>query len=221
MPFPRPGAGRSSSCLLPRKCRPVTMKIEPADITAVILAGGQGRRMGGLDKGLIEFDGRPLVEILIDKLRPQGVNIIVNANRNQAQYAAYGYPLAPDRLADYQGPLAGFASAMAAASTEYILTLPCDSPLLVPDYVERFRRDRNRSTAVICVAHDGERLQPVHALLRVGLMPSLQTFLDRGERKIDRWYAQHDFHRVDFSDCADMFRNINTPADQQALESSQ
>ena len=195
------------------------MSISPADITAVILAGGQGRRMGGIDKGLIEIDGRPLVEILIEKLRAQELGIIINANRNQSRYAGYGYPLAPDLLADYQGPLAGFASAMMAATTDFILTLPCDSPLLVPDYVDRFRRNHDRNRAAIYVAHDGDRLQPVHALIRVDLLPSLQAFLDSGERKIDRWYAQHDFQQTDFSDCADMFRNINTPEDQQALQS--
>jgi molybdenum cofactor guanylyltransferase len=196
------------------------MTIQNTDITAVILAGGMGRRMGGLDKGLIEFDGRLLVEILIDKLQKQNVKIIINANRNQSVYGGYGFPVINDELSDYQGPLAGFASAMAAVDTQYILALPCDSPLLSDQYVERFIECHNlpdNKCAPISVAHDGERLQPVHALINVDLLPSLNTFLDSGDRKIDRWYAQHQFNQVDFSDQRDMFRNINTPEDQQNL----
>jgi molybdenum cofactor guanylyltransferase len=194
------------------------MSISTTDITAVILAGGQGRRMGGQDKGLIEFHGKPLVVTLIEKLERQGVDIIVNANRNQQQYAGFGYPVVNDQLADYQGPLAGFASAMAAVSSDYILTLPCDSPLLVEDYVARFIDSREQHNAPIHVAFDGERLQPVHALIQCNLLPDLQRFLDSGDRKIDRWYAMHDFEQTSFADCADMFRNINTPSDQQSLQ---
>ena len=196
------------------------MNLTASDITAVILAGGQGRRMGGQDKGLIEFDGRSLVEILIEKLARQSVAITINANRNQPIYADFGYPVIADRLADYQGPLAGFASAMEAVDNAFILTLPCDSPLLVDDYVERFIASYRHDPAPIHVAFDGERLQPVHALISVDLRDSLQAFLERGERKIDRWYSQHSFRQADFSDCADMFRNINTPDDQRALQDS-
>lgn len=196
------------------------MTIQNTDITAVILAGGMGRRMGGLDKGLIEFEGRLLVEILIDKLQKQNVNIVINANRNQTVYAGYGFPVISDQLSDYQGPLAGFASAIAAVNSQYILTLPCDSPLLSDQYIQRFIECHNapeNNNAPISVADDGERLQPVHALINVDLLASLNTFLDSGDRKIDRWYAQHQFNRVDFSDQCDMFKNINTPEDRQNL----
>ena len=188
------------------------------DITAVILAGGQGRRMGGQDKGLIEFDGQPLVAILIDRLEPQISNIMINANRNRERYQAFGYPVVSDQLDDYQGPLAGFACAMNTVDTDFILTLPCDGPLLVADYVARFIACQAQTGASICVADDGERLQPVHALIKVDLQPSLNSFLDSGDRKIDRWYAMHDFVHTDFSDCADMFRNINTPSDQASMQ---
>ena len=123
-----------------------------------------------------------------------------------------------DELADYQGPLAGFASAMAAVSSDHILTLPCDSPLLVEDYVARFIDSREQHDAPIHVAFDGKRLQPVHALIQCDLLPDLQRFLDSGDRKIDRWYAMHDFEQTSFADCANMFRNINTPSDQQSLQ---
>jgi molybdenum cofactor guanylyltransferase len=194
------------------------MSITPKDITAVILAGGQGRRMGGQDKGLIEFNGKTLVSILIDRLATQSIDIVINANRNQERYLRLGYPVIKDQLEDYQGPLAGFASAMSAVTTDYIVTLPCDGPLLVSDYIARFIASNEETGASIIVAHDGDRLQPVHALIKVDLLPSLQQFLESGERKIDRWYAQHDFRQADFSDCADMFRNINTPDDQQSLQ---
>jgi molybdenum cofactor guanylyltransferase len=194
------------------------MNIDRSDITAVILAGGKGRRMGGQDKGLLEFDGKPLAEILLERLSQQGVKILINANRNHDQYRQFGHPVITDALEDYQGPLAGFASAMAAVDSQFILTLPCDGPLLSGDYVARFIDSYRAREAPVQVAFDGERLQPVHAMIKVDLLPSLNQFLDSGDRKIDRWYAQHDYARVDFSDCANMFRNINTPADRDSLQ---
>jgi molybdenum cofactor guanylyltransferase len=193
------------------------MSISEKDITAVILAGGQGRRMGGQDKGLIEIDGRVLAAILIDQLEPQVSNILINANRNRERYQDFGYPVVSDQLDDYQGPLAGFACAMNAVDTDFILTLPCDGPLLATDYVARFIASQAQTGAPICVADDGERLQPVHALIRVDLLSSLNSFLDSGDRKIDRWYAMHDFVHTDFSDCAGMFHNINTPSDHESM----
>jgi molybdenum cofactor guanylyltransferase len=194
------------------------MSIDRSDITAVILAGGQGRRMGGQDKGLIDFNGRSLAAILVERLEQQGVDIVINANRNLTKYRQFGHPVISDQLEDYQGPLAGFASAMAAVDNPFILTLPCDGPLLTEDYLARFIDAYAGKPAAILVADDGERLQPVHALLRVDLLPSLTGFLDSGDRKIDRWYAQHDYTRVDFSDCAGMFRNINTASDRDTLQ---
>jgi len=196
------------------------MSVDREDITAVILAGGQGRRMGGQDKGLIEFDGKPLVALLVDNLRRQAVDIVINANRNHAHYQQFGCPLISDQLEDYQGPLAGFASTMTAVDSSFILTLPCDGPLLADDYVARFIASYNDTEAPVQVAFDGERLQPVHAMIKVDLLPSLKDFLDSGDRKIDRWYAIHDYVRVDFSDCPNMFRNINTPADRESLQSN-
>jgi len=194
------------------------MSIRTRDITAVVLAGGQGRRMGGQDKGLIEINGKALIAILVDQLKQQISSILINANRNLERYQAMGYPVVSDQLSDYQGPLAGFACAMTAVDTDFILTLPCDGPSLATDYVARFIASQARTGASICVADDGERLQPVHALVKVDLLSSLNAFLDSGERKIDRWYAMHDFVQTDFSDCADMFRNINTPSDHETMQ---
>jgi molybdenum cofactor guanylyltransferase len=196
------------------------MSINKTDITAVILAGGQGRRMGGRDKGLLEFDGRPMIEILIERLKDQQLDILINANRNQATYESYGYPVIGDELEDYQGPLAGFASAMASVTSRYILTLPCDSPMLANNFADRFIETQDREKSPVCVAHDGERLQPVYALIDTRLLDDLKLFLDSGERKIDRWYAQHNYAQVDFSDDTVMFQNINTPEDQQRMQQS-
>ena len=193
------------------------MSIDSSDVTAVILAGGQGRRMGGQDKGLLDFGGRLMIEIIIEALENQRIDIVINANRNQSTYQSYGYPVISDDLKDFQGPLAGFASAMAAVKTKFILTLPCDSPMLADNFVERFIESYNREQAPVCVAHDGERLQPVYALIDTGLLDDLKRFLQIGERKIDRWYAQYSYASVDFSTATSMFENINTPEDQQRL----
>ena len=194
------------------------MTVSQQDVTAVILAGGQGRRLGGRDKGLLEIDGQSLTARLIEALEQQAVSIVINANRNIERYRAFGYPVINDQLGDYQGPLAGFASAMAAVQSRFILTLPCDGPQIASDYVARFVEAANATAAPLLVAHDGERLQPVHAMIRVDLLASLEQFLQRGDRKIDRWYAEHDFQQVNFSDRAAMFRNINTPDDQAKLQ---
>ena len=188
------------------------------DVTAVILAGGKGRRMQGEDKGLVELVDRPLIEYVIAAIKPQVKSIIINANRNQSLYSHYGYPVISDTLDNYQGPLAGFFSAMKDTSTSHIVTLPCDGPLLASNYVERLISTLNKENAEIAVAHDGNRLQPVHSLIPVSLSVSLEGFLDSGERKIDLWYKQHNVTLADFSDCPETFRNINTTNERDNLQ---
>jgi molybdopterin molybdotransferase len=188
------------------------------NITGVILAGGQGRRMGGKDKGLMEFNGRPLVEYLLESLRPQTGQLLINANRNHDRYQNYGVPVAEDQVGNYQGPLAGFSTAMQHVSTDWIMTVPCDGPVVSADMAQRLADALQREGADIAVAHDGQRLQPVHALIPVRLLPGLQAFMAGGGRKIDIWYAQHKVALADFADIADMFRNINTPEQKLALE---
>jgi molybdopterin-guanine dinucleotide biosynthesis protein A len=186
-------------------------------VTGVILAGGQARRMGGRDKGLVTFRGRPLVDWVIAGLRPQVAVLAINANRNQQAYAAFGYPVIPDQIEGFQGPLAGFASAMAAADTPWIVTVPCDGPFLAPDLVERLCAALVRAGAEIAVATDGQRMQPVYALLPVALAPSLHACLAAGERKVDLWYARHQVALTDFSDRPEGFANINSEADLALL----
>ena len=189
------------------------------DVTAVILAGGKGRRMDGQDKGLIELAGRPLIEYVIDAIEPQVKTIILNANRHLERYSSYGYPVISDTLSDFQGPLAGFFSAMQCATTSHVFTLPCDGPLIPSNLVERLIHVLNSSSAEIAVAHDGERMQPVYSLIPIHLATSLNAFLDGGGRKIDRWYEQHIVALAVFTDCPETFRNINTMEQRDELQS--
>lgn len=192
-------------------------------ITAVILAGGKARRMGGQDKGLVELAGRPLIEHVITRIEPQVGQILINANRNTEQYARYGYPVVSDSLSDFQGPLAGFLAAMQQVESEFIVTIPCDGPCLPDDLVSRLYNALQAAQAEIAVAHDGNRMQPVYALISTRLQPSLEAFLASGERKIDWWYERHNTVTADFSDAPDTFLNINTleerdrfnPADEE------
>lgn len=187
-------------------------------ITGVILAGGRARRLGGQDKGLIPFGGRPLVAWIIEALRPQVGGILINANRNTKAYAALGYPVVTDLLAGFQGPLAGIATAMAVAETPWILTLPCDGPYPPADLAHRLAAALTQADAEIAVARDAERIQPVHALLPVALAPSLRRYLAAGERRLATWQARHRLALVDFSDCALGFTNLNNPEDLPGLE---
>lgn len=194
--------------------------IDPRDsVTAVILAGGMARRMGGRDKGLIEVAGRPMVAHVADALRPQVATVICNANRNADAYAAAtGCPVFADAIGEYAGPLAGVASALGHAATPWLLSVPCDSPLLDARLAARLLAGARAAGAEIAVAHDGERMQPVFALISAVLTGSLVSYLEAGEAKIDRWFAHHRTIEVDFSDAREMFVNVNTPDERDALE---
>ena len=187
------------------------------DITAVILAGGKARRMGGEDKGLIELHGRPLLDYIISGLRPQAGQLLVNANRNLERYRAFGYPVVEDIMGDYFGPLVGMATGMQACNTPYIMTVPCDSPFVPAGLTDTLYQALADTRADISVAHDGRRMQPVFALLRCELLPDLLTYLEGGGRKIDTWYTQHRLALSDFSALPDTFLNLNTPEDRTIL----
>jgi molybdopterin-guanine dinucleotide biosynthesis protein A len=189
-------------------------------VTGVILAGGRATRMGGVDKGLVPIGGRPMIAWVIDALRPQVAGVMINANRNIESYGKFGCPVIDDGDSEFRGPLAGMASAMRIAKTPYIAVVPCDSPLLDGELVERLFAAVTSSGSPVAVAHDGERLQPVFALLARDLLQDLAGYLDDGERKIDRWYARHGYESVDFSDRAESFANINAPEDRSVLEES-
>ena len=187
-------------------------------ITGIILAGGMARRMGGKDKGLIEVAGKPLVEHAIAALRPQVNSLIINTNRNLDRYRIYGLPMVVDSISGYHGPLTGMASCMCVVDSDLMVTVPCDSPNLPSDLVQRMYNGLVAKQAEISVAHDGDYIQPVFALMHTGLLDSLLEFLNRGERKISKWYDQHKVATVDFSDKPEAFININTPDDINQIE---
>lgn len=187
------------------------------DITGVILAGGLGRRMAGSDKGLEPFAGRPLIEWVIDALSPQVNSLLISANRNHEIYAGYGIPMICDLDAGFKGPLAGIASAMHVAQTDWIVTAPCDGPLLPADLVRRLIETMRLHHANLAVATDGERIQPVYALLPVTLGPALDEALARGEQQVGRWILDAGPALADFSDQRMAFSNINSHADAEKL----
>ena len=194
------------------------MSISPDEITAVILAGGRGERMGGMDKGMLILHEKPLVQHVIDAIEPHVQEILINANRHVDYYSRLGYPVVEDILGDYFGPLVGMATGMQSAATPLLVSVPCDSPFIPSQLVATLYRALSESGAEISIAHDGTRLQPVYALLRCQLLPDLLAYLNDGGRKIDTWYGQHHMVTADFSAEADVFLNLNTPEDRQQLE---
>ncbi|MGR9105919.1 MAG: molybdenum cofactor guanylyltransferase MobA [Gammaproteobacteria bacterium] len=194
------------------------MPHKPITITGVVLAGGMARRMGGGDKGLIPCAGKPLIEYSLTAIRQVVDTVIINANRNEDKYREYGWPVIADHSASFDGPLAGILSAMGHSKSDYLLTVPCDCPLLDSAILARMVAALESQPVDCLVADDGERLHPVVLLLDCGLRDHLAAYLDSGGRKIDRWFMQHRWKSVDFSDRPGVFRNINTPAELQALE---
>ena len=205
--------------------------IDTHDITGLILAGGRGSRMGGVDKGLQNFRGLPLALHTLMRLQPQVGDVMINANRNLAAYESFGVPVWPDGLADYAGPLAGFLTGLERCETPWLLTVPCDTPLFPPDLAARLAQAAMREGADIAMAaapeadeRDGTvrvRTQPVFCLLRVTLLESLVRFTQGGGRKIDRWTEQHACAVVPFDQPGDdphAFYNANTMAELHALE---
>lgn len=184
--------------------------IAPRDVTGIVLAGGQGRRMGGVDKGLVPLDGRAMVAHVLARLAPQVGAILVNANQNGEAYAAFGHPVVPDAVGGFAGPLAGLHAGMTAAATSHVVTVPCDSPFLPADLVARLAAGMEAQDAQIAVAKTFDQPHPVFALVRRDVLPHLAAFLAADGRKIDLWYATLRVAEVPFDDCAEAFRNINT-----------
>lgn len=177
-------------------------------VTGIVLAGGQGRRMGSVDKGLQPLHGRPMVAAVIARLAPQVDEILINANQNLEDYARFGYPVVPDAIGGYAGPLAGLHAGLLKASHATVLTVPCDSPFLPLDL--RARLERRIGDGDLAVAKTGDQPHPVFSLVRASVREHLAQFLAAGGRKIDAWYATLRVVEVSFDDEADAFRNINT-----------
>jgi len=199
-------------------------------ITGLILAGGRGSRMGGVDKGLQNFRGLPLalqtlMRLQLQSLPPQ--EILINANRNLAAYESLGVPVWPDSIDGFAGPLAGFQTGLERCETPLMLTVPCDTPLLPLDLVERLYKALHEQDADLAMAAAPEvdgtvRSQPVFCLLKTDLLESLVKFTQSGGRKIDAWTGQHRCAIVPFDqsgDSAHAFANANTLAELQELES--
>jgi molybdenum cofactor guanylyltransferase len=192
---------------------------KPSPIVGVVLAGGQAKRLGGIDKGLVEIGGRPLVAWIVDALAPQVDSLLINANRNEDLYGQFGFPVVPDRLPNHQGPLAGIAAGLAQVPPDgAALTVPYDSPAPPPDLAARLSAALEAGEGELAVAHDGKRLQPVHALIPVALRVDLEAFLARGGRKVELWLARHRVAMVDFSDRRDGFLNLNRPEDLERVQ---
>ncbi|HAN56705.1 MAG TPA: molybdenum cofactor guanylyltransferase MobA [Betaproteobacteria bacterium] len=185
-------------------------------VSAIILAGGAGRRMGGQDKGLIMLAGRPLVAHVVQRIAPQVAEILISANRNLSDYQALGYPVLCDASPDLQGPLAGLLSGLRAAQHEWLLSVPCDTPLLPVNLVTELLKPLLADEADITVAQAGDRRHHVVMLCRRDLAADLQTSLSAGVRAVHAWQAQHRTLAVTFPDAA-AFANLNQPDDLARL----
>lgn len=179
-------------------------------IAGVILAGGLGRRMGGVDKGLQELRGKPLVQWAAERLAPQVDLLLINANQNAERYAAFGHPVVGDLVAGYAGPLAGLHAALSATTQPLVATAPCDSPFLPADLVSRLLAGLTAAGADLAVARTFDQPHPVFCLCRRRVLPHLGAYLAAGERKFERWYATLAAIEVAFDDEAEAFENINT-----------
>jgi len=177
-------------------------------VTGLVLAGGQGRRMGGVDKGLQLLHGKPMVAAVLARLAPQVDEILINANQNLDAYGRFGHRVVPDAIGGFAGPLAGLHAGLGTATHELVLTAPCDSPFLPLDLFSRLKKELKRND--LAVAKTGDQPHPVFALVRKAVRKNLEEFLAGGGRKIDAWYSTLKIVEVPFDDEADAFRNINT-----------
>ena len=191
------------------------------EITGLVLAGGRGARMGGVDKGLQSHLGTPLALHALLRLGPQVGEVMINANRNLGAYESMGVPVWPDTLPNYAGPLAGFLTGLERCETPFMVTVPCDSPRFPLDLVERLADGLESNDAEIALAatrkDDATQVHPVFCLMKTSLLESLVRFTQGGQRKIDRWTAQHRCVEVIFDDAA-AFANANTAGELRQLQ---
>lgn len=196
--------------------------IARSEITGLLLAGGRAQRMGGIDKGLVLFQGNALIEHAINRLGPQVSNLLINANRNQDIYSQYGYPIVADENQDFSGPLAGYLAGLKACNTSYLITAPCDSPLFPTDLVQTLADTLVKHQANIAYASSQDPwgkiwAQPVFCLMKKEVVESLEQFLADGQRKIDHWFAAQNTCTAVFEN-ESAFANANTPEELAQLE---
>lgn len=180
-------------------------------VSGVVLAGGLGRRMGGVDKGLQTMKGRPMVQWVLERFSPQVAEVVINANQNPDRYGAFGHRVVSDDIGGFAGPLAGLHAGLKAATHPLVATVPCDSPFLPEDLVQRLFS--NLGNHDLAVAKTGDQAHPVFVLTKRDIVGNLESFLSGGGRKIDAWYASLKVVEVSFDDQTDAFRNINTLAE--------
>ena len=188
------------------------------NVTGLILAGGQGRRMGGVDKGLAPFRGKRLIDHVYERLAPQVGGVIINANQNHDDYRTFGVRVVSDAIGNFAGPLAGLHAGLSVSRRPYLASVPCDSPFLPEDLVERLMARLSASGAELAVAKTGDWQQPVFCLVRRGVLEHLTDFLKGGGRKVDAWYASLAVIEVTFDDQAEAFSNINTREELAVLD---
>jgi len=186
-------------------------------ITGVVLAGGLSRRMGGADKGLMDFLGKPMVTHVIERVLPQVNELLINANREISRYQALGYPVVQDDISGFAGPLAGLHAAIKVSKSPFVLTVPCDCPLLPPDLASRLAQHLVEHQAEIAVARTGSQSHPVFCLCKTSLLSSLENYLSSGERKMDIWQQSVNIAEVSFDDNPRAFSNINTAQELSQL----
>ena len=179
-------------------------------VTGLILAGGKGSRMGGVDKGLQAFRGKRLVDHVYERLAPQVGGVIINANQNQEEYRTFGVRVVSDAISGYAGPLAGMHAGLSVSKRPFLASVPCDSPFLPEDLIARLYARIDETGAELAVAKTGDQPHPVFSLMRRGVLDYLTDFLKDGGRKIDAWYASLNVVEVAFDDEAEAFSNINT-----------
>lgn len=183
---------------------------EPSHITGLILAGGKARRLEGQDKGLIKLGNQTLTEHVINRLRPQLGEVLINANRNPDSYQQFGYPVVADTLPDFAGPLAGLLTGLQNMHNEWLVSVPCDNPWLPAKLVTRLVQAVKEQPCLLAVACCEGQLQPVYCLLHQSLQASLAAYLEGGQHKVQDWIQQQQHCVVDFPDPHE-FENINTP----------
>lgn len=187
-------------------------------VAGVILAGGRARRMNNQDKGLVKFKGRPMISYALAALAPVVDCVFINANRNIDQYRQFGWPVISDQTDSFDGPLAGVLSAMIHADADILLVMPCDSPLIKSQHLQKLLLTRAEHDADVAVAFDGIRLHPVFLAIKTTLKTSLQDYLASDQRKVATWLAQQNMVQVDFSNEPEIFSNINTLDELSVLE---
>ncbi|PPD04978.1 MAG: molybdenum cofactor guanylyltransferase [Methylobacter sp.] len=187
-------------------------------VAGVILAGGLARRMGGKDKGLLLYNGQPMIAYAINAMAQVVEQLAINANRNLEQYREFGYPVINDLTGSFDGPLAGVLAAMTQLDTEILLTLPCDTPLIEAGHLQTLLTRFIETDAQVVAGFDGSRMQPTMLAVSTGLRGSLQSYLSEGGRKVETWLNRHSLQLADFSREPGIFANINTPDELSARQ---